>query len=123
MSRVTKKSAKAHCDRLFSEMVRSLGYCEKCGSTQYLNCCHIISRKYGVTRTDFHNVYCLCARCHRYFHDYPRDFSHFISDSALAQYYDEVFAKAQEGGKMDWFNEVERLKGLKNLTLEELRNL
>jgi len=121
LGKVTKRSAKKHADRIFSDLVRSLGYCEKCGSTQYLQAAHIISRKYSITRTDFRNVFCLCAKCHRYFHDFPREYSHFITDSQLAPYYDEVFELAHVGGKVDWFMEVDRLKELKGQKLSDLR--
>jgi len=84
-----------------------------------------VSRKYGMTRTNFKNAFCICSRCHREFHDFPREFSHFITDSQLAPYYDEVLQLARSGGKMDWMMEVERLKQLKEFgwDLKELRDM
>lgn len=58
--------SKRACDMLFSRLVRSRGRCERCGSTQNLQCAHIISRRYVQTRCDPRNAWCLCTRCHFY---------------------------------------------------------
>jgi ABC-type proline/glycine betaine transport system ATPase subunit len=50
---VNKKAAKAKADRLFSLKVREIGYCQlaawfpKIRCNGNLQCCHIISRRYG----------------------------------------------------------------------------
>jgi hypothetical protein len=121
--RQTQKSAKKACDTLFSQIIRSYGHCEACGSTLWLQCCHINSRKYSATRTDFRNAFCACAKCHRYWHDFPREFSHFISDSSVAEYYDEVFAKSREATKVDWIVRLQELKDIQkqDISLGELR--
>jgi hypothetical protein len=80
MARRTPKSVKASCDKLFSLNVRSLGYCKRCGNTQTLQCCHIYSRKFGSIRFDYDNAICLCARCHRWGHDNPTEFSDWVGE-------------------------------------------
>jgi hypothetical protein len=55
---------KGKCDAIFSKLVRERGACERCGSTDWLQCCHIISRRFNRTRCDLTNAYCGCGKCH-----------------------------------------------------------
>lgn len=107
------KGAKAKCDVLFSQIIRSIAECEHCYRVEHLQCAHIISRRYNATRTDLRNAMSLCAGCHRYFTDHPREFSRFISETWAQEYYDQVFKKSQTLGKKDWDAEYERLKDIK----------
>lgn len=78
MSKRTKTSVTKACDILFSYLVRLIGQCENCGSTQELQCAHIKTRKYRSLRWDLLNAFCLCAKCHRYYHDNPDEFGEFV---------------------------------------------
>jgi hypothetical protein len=121
------KGAKGKCDTLFSQIIRSVNECEKCYSIDWLQCAHIISRRYSNTRTDLRNAYCLCAKCHRFFTDHPREFSKFITGTWAQDYYEDIYRKSQEVGKIDWDAEVDRLKEIKRsldkeeTTLDKLR--
>lgn len=126
------KGAKAKADKLFSEIVRSIGECEAAGyapgpCSNQLQCMHIISRRYSATRTDLRNAFSGCASHHRYYTDHPREFSKFISETWAQEYYDHVYRKSQGLGKVDWIEEAERLKELKKqldsgeLTLDRAR--
>lgn len=120
------KGAKAKCDTLFSLIIRSIGECENCYSTQWLQCAHIISRRYSNTRTDLRNAYCLCARCHRKYTDHPREFSKFITDTWAQEYYEDIYQKSQLVNKLNWDDELHRLKQIKKeldsgTTLDVLR--
>lgn len=108
------KGAKAKCDTLFSKIIRSRGVCESCGESDYrkLQCAHIISRRYSSTRTDEFNAYSLCWTCHRRFTDWPREFSHFITETIGSDKYEELSRKSQDYKKMDWDAELVRLKEL-----------
>lgn len=53
-------------DKLFSQKVRSKGFCERCGKESNLQCAHIYSRRNKRLRWDFENALCLCAGCHLY---------------------------------------------------------
>jgi hypothetical protein len=121
------KGAKAKCDTTFSLIIRSIGECENCYKTEYLQCAHIISRRYSNTRTDLRNAFCLCAGCHRRYTDHPREFSRFITNTWAQEYYDDVYPKSLELGKINWDDELERLKNIKKqldnneTTLDALR--
>jgi hypothetical protein len=117
------KGAKAKADKLFSEIIRSIGECENCYSTEWLQCAHIISRRYSNTRTDLRNAFCLCAKCHRKYTDHPREFSKFITDTWAQEYYEDIYRKSQEVGKINWDDEAERLKGIKKLLDQEQTTL
>lgn len=104
------KGAKGKCDKLFSLIIRNEGKCERCGSTENLQCAHIISRKYSATRTDQNNAWSLCAKCHRRLTDWPREHSHFITQTIGSERYDELRLKAEQITKMNWDIELERLK-------------
>lgn len=121
----TYKGAKAKADKIFSEVIRSQGYCESCGGTHYLQTAHIISRRFNATRTDTRNAFCLCASCHRFYTDHPRNFSRFISTTWAGDMYDELFELKQIVKKVDWQERVEFLTKVINgeLTLDEARKL
>lgn len=120
------KGAKAKADKLFSEIIRTIGYCENCGKTEWLQCAHINSRRFNATRVDIRNAFCLCASCHRFYTDYPREFSHFITDTWAADYYDQMFHDSRTGTKVNWDDELDNLKAIKaeldsGKTLKEIR--
>lgn len=106
------KGDKGKATKLHSRIVRSRGACEKCGERNFLllQTAHIISRRYSATRTDETNAFCLCAACHRYYTDWPKEFSRFITDKIGTEKYEQLKAKAETVTKMAWSDEVERLK-------------
>lgn len=69
-SRVTKKKEKSvswwikHCDKAMSQLVRSKGFCEKCGNTENLQHHHIVGRANKTLRYDILNGMSLCWQCH-----------------------------------------------------------
>ena|SRR3990167_10952705 len=104
------KGAKGACDTLASKITRAKGYCQRCGTADGLTTSHIIGRKYSATRTDLSNLQSLCFRCHRRFTDFPREFSHWITESIGSEKYEALRHKAESFlGKFDWDNEKERL--------------
>lgn len=112
------KGAKAKCDVLFSQIIRSIGECEAAGyapgqCSQQLQCMHIISRRFSNTRTDLRNAFSGCAAHHRFYTDHPREFSKFITETWAQVYYEHIYRKSQEVGKIDWDDELERLKEIK----------
>ena len=116
----TYKGDKAKADRLYSLIIRSIGYCEAEGwnsvkCTPQLQTMHIISRRYSNTRTDLRNALSGCAAHHRYFTDHPREFSHFISDTWAARTYEEIHWKSQQSTKVNWADRVHFLTGIKEL--------
>ncbi len=105
-----QKGSKGKCDALFSKIVRSIGYCERCRSTDYLQTSHIVSRVFSATRCDLRNAQCLCAACHRYFTLWPREFSKWITESIGSEVYEELRDQAKVVTKLNWDEEYERLK-------------
>jgi hypothetical protein len=63
------------CDTWFSRCVRKRAnfQCEHCGSTQNLQCSHIVGRRVKSLRWDSMNSTCLCAACHMRFTENPLD--------------------------------------------------
>lgn len=112
------KGAKSKCDKLFSEIIRSIGECEAAGyapgaCSNQLQCMHIISRRFSNTRTDLRNAFSGCAAHHRYYTDQPREFSRFITQTWAQEYYKHIYRKSQEVGKVNWDDEYIRLKDIK----------
>lgn len=110
MSR-SPKTAKNAADRLFSQRVRTKGRCERCGTTDTLQCAHWISRRYAWTRTHPWNAFCLCARCHRWFTDHPTEFSDWALDKRGRAAYRVLLERSQRRDKFPWLLEERRLKG------------
>ena len=117
MSITRAKGPRGKADQLFSKIIRSRGECEKCGSTDYLQCAHIVSRRYSATRCDTANALCLCAKCHRYFTDNPVEWAQWVAMGEGLYKYLRLKEKALEGthrkfGTKFWESEVVRLRAL-----------
>ena len=110
MSNIYGKGAKGKATKLHAAIVRDHASCQSCGSTNSLQCAHIISRKYSHTRTDLGNAFCLCASCHAYFTDHPVDFGQFTIDQIGDDNYTALLRKRQPTDKMDWDVEAKRLE-------------
>lgn len=74
----SKKTLRNKLDSLWSKIIRSKGYCTRCGKTGRLEAAHIYSRRFVATRWDLDNGLCLCSACHRWGHDKPLDFSVYV---------------------------------------------
>jgi hypothetical protein len=89
----TVSSVKKSCDRLWSEIVRAGGECERCGRTSeesQLHAHHVFGRNNHRLRFEPRNGVCLCARCHRWTHDNPLSYAtwfreHRPDDDAFLQ--------------------------------------
>lgn len=82
MRKPTRSSLTRKLDQAVSLVVRSRGYCVKCGNKRYelLQCCHIFSRKNRSVRFDLKNVICLCAKDHFWAHQNPILFTEFVRE-------------------------------------------
>lgn len=112
------KGAKAKADRLFSQLIRSRGYCERCRELGYaqrgpLQTAHIISRRFSGTRTDEENAWCLCAGCHLDCTLFAGLHMAFVEMTIGEDAYWRLYHKAHDfQGKFDWTAEAERLAAL-----------
>lgn len=126
------KGVKNKADKLFSEVIRSVGYCEADGwddikCSAQLQCMHIISRKFNATRCDLRNAFSGCAAHHRYFTDHPRQFSRFITSTWAQKYYDQMFQRSRNsaiGKQVDWEERIALFTDIKEgrITLKEARD-
>ncbi len=107
--RTSAQAAKRKATALHAAIVRARGACEACGTTQNLQCAHIISRRYAQTRTRLDNAFALCARDHLRFTEWPLEFAAFVEDKVGLAHYQRLQLLAQETTKVDWHAEVERL--------------
>lgn len=110
------KGPKGKADRLCSQLVRSRGACQKCGSTRDLQAAHIISRRFSATRSDERNLWCLCAKCHRRFHDHPDEHMAFVASTIGLDLFRELKERALTNPRpwkdSDWQAEAARLEAL-----------
>jgi len=107
--------ARGKATRLHSLVVRSRGFCERCGGTNTLQAAHIIPRRYAATRTDETNAWCLCAGCHRRLTEWAEDHMALVDATIGRAAYDELKRRANEGVKANgtfWLAECERLSAL-----------
>lgn len=65
-------------DRLWSELVRGAGACERCGRPEALQAHHVVKRRYKATRWDLNAGVCLCHFCHRWAEEHPKDFERWF---------------------------------------------
>lgn len=118
MRKPSKKTLKAKCDKLYSELMRSFKECEAEGwedipCSPRLDWAHVNSRKYSAVRHSSRNSLALCARHHRHFHDFPRQFSRFITQSPLQEWYDEVYQLARTPAKVNYEQRYAELLDIK----------
>jgi hypothetical protein len=128
----TYKGLKAKADKLFSEVIRSTGYCEAQGfdgvqCSNQLQTMHIISRRFNATRCDTRNAFSGCAAHHRFYTDHPRQFSRFITETWAQEYYDHVYGKSRDpsaGKKVEWEERIDFLTRIKSneITLQQARD-
>jgi len=117
-SRKRKVSAvKEEATRLHSRIVRATKgpMCQRPGCPRVAtDCAHIIGRTFAHTRTDVDNAFALCAEDHRHFTNWPDEWVRFLADMIGMDEYDRLKRKAQEGVgmKFDWFDELDRLRGI-----------
>lgn len=118
-----QQTAKNKATKLHSELVRARGFCECCGESDptKLQCAHIISRRYAHTRTRLDNAFCLCAKCHFHFTEWPLEFHTFVVAKIGIDSYMELKSLAQQSGKVDWLVELERLRAIPSTLREEVR--
>lgn len=99
----------AQADRLFAQRIKERdGACVRCGSVEFLQCAHILSRSYKAIRTDERNAVALCRSCHVYFTHRPLEWEQWVRES-YGTLWDELRAKALTYEKVDWRAEVARL--------------
>jgi len=103
------------CLSLWSQKIRSVGYCERCGSkTSKLNAAHMLSKEnYPEFMYDLHNGIALCGlRCHKY--------GIHLDGCAFAAYISAVYPDRWQWVLENWKLE----KGTRHLwTIDELEGL
>lgn len=116
MRKASKKTLKNKADKLFSEFIRRKGYCEWCGKQDNtLQCAHIFSRRFLVTRWEPINAVCLCASCHFKWHQQPIEGVEWIKEYLGEDVYDELRRQAKTSvRKIDLEQQVELIKQYKH---------
>lgn len=90
-----KKTLKNKLDKVFSEIIRERGRCERCGKTEKLQCSHIYSRSLLSVRWDIDNAFCLCAGCHLYWwHKNPIEAAEFTKEKLGVEKYNLLRKKS-----------------------------
>lgn len=106
---------KGKATRLHAQLVRARGACQRCGSTERLQCAHIVGRRFAATRTDETNAWCLCAACHLRLTEHPDEHMHFVAQTIGMAAFDRLKERALAGVKTSdayWVAEVARLSAL-----------
>lgn len=71
-----------------------------------LECAHINSRRFLITRYDPLNSVCLCSACHRKAHDRPTFFTDWLREYLGEDIYDELKFTAKNCIKKLDYNEI-----------------
>lgn len=129
MGNIYGSGDKAKATKLHSELIRSIGYCEKCFRKPpevQLQAAHIQGRKASATRTLLINAFSLCASDHRIFTDRPLDFSRFVTQTWAQEYRETLLRLSNTSTKVNWTDRLAELKQYKvdlenGTSLQELR--
>ena len=66
MKKPSRETLKNKCDKLWKEIIKSVGRCEWCGRENgQMHAHHIFGRSRFVLRWDIRNGVCLCFQCHK----------------------------------------------------------
>ena len=95
-----RKKLEKKADKLFGEIVRSRGKCERCGSKDFLQTAHLISRRYKQVRWDLDNAFCLCRNHHVYFTHHPIEWDLYVEDKIGTTLYKTLKTRALIYGKI-----------------------
>ena len=115
MLKPTRRALKKKADKLWAEIVKSVGRCLKCGSRdKQLQAAHIISRRFTNTRHDIRNGLCLCAACHRWAHDYPTAFGRFAESLRGRETIEQLEKQSKFLTKPDYEAVIAELMALKS---------
>jgi hypothetical protein len=111
------KGAKLKCDLLFSQLVRERdGWrCRRCGKPGegvYMQCAHIVSRRYSRTRCDFSNAVALCPACHMSQTDNVWDMAELVGADEVARLRALATDPTWKRSRFWWDEELERLRQL-----------
>ena len=88
------------CDKLVSKIVRLRDpYCVICGSTDRLQCSHLIKRGKHATRFDLTNCNTNCASCNYRHNNYPEFYTSWWLEKYGIEAYNELIAKSKEQKK------------------------
>lgn len=113
--KISSKGAIRKADDLFSQLIRSIGYCEHCGRTSsevQLQCAHWIGRRFRNTRWDPDNAFSLCAGCHMWFTDHPTEFGRWAIGMRGEETYQRLREAAEQVRKLDVEDEIDILEQL-----------
>lgn len=115
MSVARRKGDAGKSDMLFSRIVRSRGYCERCKVTGVpFDTAHIIPRRYSATRCVEDNAWCLCRSCHTTTGIFDGFHMELVERTIGSKRYWDLYRTAQErpplSSKLWWQAERERLE-------------
>lgn len=99
MSNLYGKGLRGKATKLHAELVRSRGYCVRCGGTSNLQCAHIIPRRYAATRVDPANAWCLDAACHMRLTEWASEHMALVEMTIGLAAYEELRVRAEAGVK------------------------
>lgn len=96
-------------DVAFSKMIRERdGACQSCGSRDFLQCAHLISRSYKSIRTNPDNAVALCRSCHTRYTHHPLEWREWVEERFPARW-DRLKEEALRYTKVDWKQELAML--------------
>lgn len=109
----SRTAARDKCDDLFSKLIRERdGWCQRCGSTEYLQCAHIIRRRYFGIRCSADNALALCRSCHTFFDVGKRDveWEMWVRERIGFDALENLRRRGLETPTPDWFEVLEKLR-------------
>lgn len=115
----TIKTVKASCDKLWGEIIRSVGRCQYCGRTDVLlNAHHIFTRERLATRYSIKNGSCLCVNHHTFSSDFsahktPVEFTDWLRSKYGTQFIDDLRIESQKRVSMKTDDYLDMEKKLK----------
>ena len=87
-------------DRNFSLAVRARDErCMNCLKRDNLQCAHIVSRRYRLTRWDYDNAVALCRNCHVFYTHRPLEWEDWVDSHLGDGHYLRMKQKALEAAK------------------------
>jgi len=111
VKKTTLAALKRQADKLAGELCRRRGACERCGSKEYLQWAHMVSRRYHSTRWEDMNSFCLCRNCHTLFTYNPDRWIAWLMENHAARYL-AMERQSRDGTRWMRWNMEELVKAL-----------
>jgi len=93
-----RQSQRKVAEDLFSKLIKARDqWCQRCGTPEWPQAAHVISRSYRAVAFEPNNAMQLCRSCHKWQTEHPLEGVDFFREQLGSAFYDELEYRAKRG--------------------------